>query len=80
MNAVIIEIENYYFVMNFRIWVIDNMKGKFQKHNNNYNTQPPFYGYYTGQPALASTLLVHSFTARMPLLVAASAFELGRRC
>jgi len=47
---------------------------------------PPFYGYYTGQPALASNpvknsriLLEQSVTVRMPLLTAASAFGLGRR-
>ena len=35
---------------------------------------PPFHGHYTGQPAL-----VQSFTARMPLLTATSAFGLGRK-
>jgi len=47
----------------------------------------PFYGHYTGQPALDGTpvknwriLLVQSFTSRKPLLTATSAFELGRRC
>jgi len=48
--------------------------------------QPPFYGHYTDQLALAcfrlknwGILLVQSFTARMPLLTATSAFGLGRR-
>ena len=48
--------------------------------------QQPFYGHYIGQPALAGTpvkkwriLLVQSFTARMPLLMATSIFGLGRR-
>jgi len=46
----------------------------------------PFDSHYTGQPVLAGTpvnvwriLLERSFTARMPLLMASSKFELGRR-
>jgi len=45
----------------------------------------PFYGYYTGQPALAGTpknwtiSLKQSFTAHMPLMTATTAFRLGRR-
>jgi len=49
--------------------------------------QSLFYGHYTGQSALATAppvenwklLLVQSFTARMHLLTATSAFGLGRR-
>jgi len=48
--------------------------------------QLPFYGQYTGQLALASitvknwrVLLEQSFTARMSLMKATSAIELGRR-
>jgi len=56
-------------------------------YHYSYNTQqPPFYGHHTGQPALAGTsvmnwmiLLVQSFTARMHLLTAISAFGLWRR-
>jgi len=47
---------------------------------------PPLYSHYTGQPALAGTpryelesFAVASFTVRMPLLTATSAFGLGRR-
>jgi len=46
-----------------------------------------FYGYYIGQPALASTpvtnwriVLEQSFTACMSLLMPASLFGLQRRC
>jgi len=49
--------------------------------------QSLFYGHYTGQSVLATAppvenwrlLLVQSFTARMHLLTATSAFGLGRR-
>jgi len=46
----------------------------------------PFHGYYTRQSGLAGTteklriLLEISFSARMPLLMAASAFGLDKRC
>jgi len=47
--------------------------------------QPPFYGHYTGQLVLDGTssseledFLVQSFTDRMPVLTATSAFGLGR--
>ena len=47
----------------------------------------PQYDHYTGQPTLAGPpvknwriLLVQSFTACMPLLIATSAFGIGRRC
>ena len=47
----------------------------------------PFYGDYAGQTVLAGPaaknwriLLQQSFTVYMPLLKAASAFGLGRRC
>jgi len=43
----------------------------------------PFYGRYTCPPALATgnwrILLVQSFTAHMPLLMATNIFGLGRR-
>jgi len=49
-------------------------------------TTTTIFDHYTGQPALAGTpvkyrrtVLEHSFTARMPLLTAASALGLGRR-
>jgi len=53
-----------------------------------YLLLPPFYGHYAGQPepALAGTPVKNegfcwsSFTARMTLLIATSAFGLGRRC
>jgi len=49
--------------------------------------QTSLYENHTGQPALATApsvknwriLLVQSFTGRMPLLMATSAFGLGRR-
>jgi len=49
----------------------------------NHQPNHPFYGHYTGQRALTSTsswriLLVQSFTARMPLLMANSTFGLVR--
>jgi len=50
-------------------------------------TATTVYGHYTAHPVLAGTpvknwriLLEQSFTARMPLLMAASIFGLGRRC
>ena len=50
-------------------------------------SQPAFHSHYTGRPALAGTssselkriLAVQSFTGRMSLLTATSAFGLGRR-
>ena len=49
--------------------------------------QPPFYGHHTGKRALAAAppvknwriLWLQSFIAHMPLLMATSAFRLGRR-
>ena len=52
-----------------------------------YKSTHHHYHHYTGQSVLAGTpvknwmiLLEQSFTARMPLLTATSAFGLGRRC
>jgi len=38
-----------------------------------------FHGHYTGQRVFDRILLEQSFTARMPLLMATTAFRLGRR-
>jgi len=59
----------------------DTITGQWQ---SNRTHTPPFYSHYTGQPAPPvkkwMILLVHNFTACMPLLTATSASELRRRC
>jgi len=68
-----------------KAWMIT--KEKMDRQHSHTTQQPPFYDHYTALYCVSRSppvknwriLLVQSFTVRMPLLTATSAFGLGRR-